>query len=188
MKNFYFLAFLFAMLLFGCTADGVFDGDPSNVQWSKDISSPSATPSSSSFTGSDPYGSCIIQGYCYNSFQQSDCSSYGGSFSLAACPSSSSSLESTPSSSSVVSTTGSCTIASGSCRENVLQGNCSGTFSLNGECNIGIYIYCAYGGSYGDCDLIGGYYTESKDECLDIPNSVFATYDYCIANGYEIYD
>jgi hypothetical protein len=51
MKTFYFLAFLIAMLLFACTADGVFDDNPSNVEWSKDVSSSSVRPSNPSDGG-----------------------------------------------------------------------------------------------------------------------------------------
>jgi hypothetical protein len=192
MKNFYFLALLLAMLLFACTADGVFDGDPSNVQWSKDVSSSgngAAVPSSSSI-GDDPYGSCTFYDGCYNYYTRDECEYYDGIFSPAPCPSSSSSSNPSSSSSSNQSDpTGSCILLSGSCREGVSQGSCSGTFSSGGLCNIETYMYCAYGNSYNKyCDLIGGHWIENKDWCLLEEGGFFATLAYCNSNGYEVDD
>jgi hypothetical protein len=78
MKKFYSLAFLTAMLLAACTAEGVFDGDPNNIVWGS---------KSSSSLGSDPIGSCTVQGECYDNIPQSTCLSGGGIFSTSVCPS-----------------------------------------------------------------------------------------------------
>jgi hypothetical protein len=152
MKKFYSLALFSAMLLLGCTADGVFDGDPREINWSKDA-----------------LVACSYNGEC--SYRKREvCDDLPGTV-LPQCPDDNG-------------TTGSCSIY-GACGEDFYQDACSGVFSLNGQCNIAIYEYCAYN---RDCDLIGGEYTTSKASCLNRNDSFFATREYCEDNDYRVYN
>jgi hypothetical protein len=76
MKKFYSLALLATALLFGCSADGVFSGDPHNINYS-----------SGSNPGNDPTGACTLPTGCAPNVSQSTCISAGGTFSLGACTS-----------------------------------------------------------------------------------------------------
>jgi hypothetical protein len=60
--------------------------------------------------------------------------------------------------------------------------NPSSGYCVGSECDIGVYPYCS---AYEECVPI---YYISKDECLSVPSSVFATYEYCSSRGYDIYD
>jgi hypothetical protein len=61
---------------------------------------------------------------------------------------------------------------------NPSTGSCVGS-----GCDIGVYLYCA---AEELCVLIGNYV--SKNECLNVPSSVFATREYCLSWGYDIYE
>jgi hypothetical protein len=167
MKNFYFLAFLIAMLLFACTADGVFNVEPDGritAEWSKDVSSSSTTPSSSS----NP----ILPSSSSSNPIQPSSSSLDISSSSSLDISSSSSLD-ISSSSSVVSTTGSCNYIDTEdygdlvCREGMSQAACSsknGTFNSSGCATM----YCYNYDGAGDCAPIGyNCYFYTTDECIE---------------------
>jgi hypothetical protein len=84
-------------------------------------------------------------------------------------------------------TYGSCTWPGYACEENLPRYECDEAdgeiFVSNGTCSTASFPYCAY--YYGDCDLIGGSYTNSKSECF-YGDGFLASLKFCQEYGFVI--
>jgi hypothetical protein len=193
------LFFLSAMFFFGCTADGVFDGDPREINWSKDALVACMYQGECSYrkkeTCDDLPGAVLSQ--CPQSSSSAGTTSTSSSSrntpsssSSAGTPSSSSSStppssSSTPSSSSLGNDPiGSCTIY-GTCYSNFSQSECSyydGTFST-AACPVPQYEKYCYIDYYEMCfPIASNCYLQSEDECIDDGGTVHNE-AWCVDNG-----
>jgi len=161
------IALVSVALLAGCSADGVFSGgtlENPNVVWSND---------DDDNPPDDNLVYCSLGGYCER-VPQSICSQAGGTI-VSSCSSG-------PGNNNLVY----CSIA-GSCQQ-IYQSMCTqagGTVVSSCPSNPITGQYCYYD---GDCDLIGGYYTQSVSQCTSARNGTVMSLQECNEMGATIYD
>jgi len=157
-------------LFAGCSADGIFYCNPIEnslcVEWSNNDEEEPSPPDNNTPVN------CQIGSACYTQqLTQSQCSINGGTV-VSSCPSNNTLVN--------------CQIGSACYTQQLTQSQCAtngGT--VVSSCSSSSAQYCYNG---GDCDLIGGTYAQTAEECRNYYDGQVYTYQQCVNVGAHFYN